>query len=124
MTLDRILINILVENLIRNAYDALRDWDAGEVSIQAQIEGNTCLIRISNTGPGIPAEDREKIWEPGWTTKRKLHEGYSRGLGLPLCRQIAMAHEGTLALDTQPSKAGTTFIIRLPVSGPRSWMQG
>ncbi len=117
---DPTLIGILCENLLRNAYDALGDRVTGQVRVETQIEGDYCVIRIRDNGPSIPVDLRAKIWEPGWTTKEDLAGHFARGLGLPLSRQIAAAHEGTLTLDEGSGKLGACFVVRLPLAGPRS----
>ncbi|MBI4786508.1 MAG: GAF domain-containing protein [Chloroflexi bacterium] len=115
---DRMLIGVLFENLLQNSYDALRESvSAGQVCFQVWKEQALCMIRISDNGPGIGADNRAKIWDPGWTTKGGEQSNYGRGLGLPLCRQIVAAHEGTLTLDDTPE--GTSFTIRLPINGPQ-----
>ena len=115
---DRKLISVLVENLLLNSYDALRDCATGQVHLEVRVEGDLCVLRVSDNGPGIPAENRAKIWEPGWTTKGRVAGQYGRGLGLSLCHQIAAAHEGTLILEA--SSVGATFVLHLPIGGPRS----
>jgi two-component system sensor histidine kinase KdpD len=119
---DRTLISILVENLVENAYDALQEVAAGEVALRVRTEGDSCVIRIWDNGPPIAPESRPKIWEPGWSTKSGL-PGYSRGLGLTLCRQIVAAHEGTLTLEDDLPVGGVGFVIRLPLTGPRIGLQ-
>jgi signal transduction histidine kinase len=115
---DRMLIGVLLENLLQNSYEALRESDrAKQVCFQVWTEQETCAIRISDNGPGISAENRAKIWEPGWTTRGAPASHYGRGLGLSLCRQIVAAHEGTLTLED--TREGASFTIRLPISGPQ-----
>ncbi len=68
------------------------------------------MIEISDTGIGIAPEDLPKITEPFFTTKA---EGKGTGLGLPICRRIVEAHQGTLDITSTPGK-GTTIRLFLP----------
>jgi len=107
--LDPEQIGQAVENLVRNAYQAIgRD---GIIEVYTGRRANHLEIRISDDGPGIPAESQEKVFEIFFTTK----EG-GTGLGLTIVKQIAEAHSGTVSFDTIAGK-GTTFTIRLPIDG-------
>jgi signal transduction histidine kinase len=85
----------------------------GSIIIDEQIQhhGNQsdAVLRVSDSGPGVPPENREKIFQPFFTSK---DEG--TGLGLSISRRIVSEHGGTLELDTA-SNAGATFIISLPL---------
>lgn len=115
---DGMLISILIENLIENAYEELATSESGQVAAQIRVTDDYCVIRIWNSGLPIPAENREEIWKAGWSTKNSPGP-YGRGLGLPLCRQIAFVHEGTLTLEAESPEGGVAFILRLPINGPR-----
>jgi two-component system NtrC family sensor kinase len=67
-------------------------------------------LTIADTGPGIPADVRDKIFEPFFTTKPA---GEGTGLGLSLCRSIIDGHGGTIGIEPAPGP-GTTFAIELP----------
>jgi len=97
-----------VENLIRNAHQAIgRD---GIIEIYTGRRGDHIEVRISDNGPGIPSEARDKIFDIFFTTK----QGGS-GLGLTIVKQIAEAHGGDLSFDTI-EKRGTTFTLTLPTT--------
>jgi signal transduction histidine kinase len=68
------------------------------------------LVQITDSGPGIPKENRERIFEPFFTTKAS---GEGSGLGLDICRKIIDKHRGKIEVDSQPGK--TTFSVWLPV---------
>jgi len=69
-------------------------------------------IRIADTGPGVPRELRSRIFEPFFTTK---DIGQGLGLGLSICREIIVAHGGSLELDDSYGP-GACFVIGLPVT--------
>ncbi|HSB65436.1 MAG TPA: ATP-binding protein, partial [Anaerolineales bacterium] len=98
-------------NLINNAIEAM-ETAGGLLSIkirhategdeQAHIE-----VSISDTGPGIPAELREKIFEPFFTTKQ-----HGTGLGLAIVKRIVTAHKGSISVNS--ILGGTNFIVQFP----------
>ncbi len=69
------------------------------------------LVRVRDTGIGIPTENLHRIFEPFFTTKAK---GSGTGLGLPICQQILRAFRGTLSVDSQGLGKGSCFTVRLP----------
>ena len=71
---------------------------------------DTAEIRISDTGPGIPEELRDKIFRLYFTTKKE-----GSGIGLAMAFRIVQLHDGTIDFTSEPPK-GTTFLIRLPVA--------
>ena len=112
-------LNQVFLNLLVNAAHAIEDvvkstGGKGKITVRTQKQGDFVEISISDTGPGIPEEIRDKIFDPFFTTKGV---GKGTGQGLALARAIvAEKHGGTLTFETQPGK-GTTFLIRLPLSG-------
>jgi two-component system, NtrC family, nitrogen regulation sensor histidine kinase NtrY len=93
-------------NLIRNALDAVEV--GGDVTISAQASGNEVEIVVSDTGPGLDAEQRRQWFVPGFTTKSS-----GSGFGLTIVERIVSDHGGSIALDAAGAR-GTTFRIRLP----------
>jgi len=67
-------------------------------------------LRISDTGPGIPTELRDKIFRLYFTTKEQ-----GSGIGLAMSFRIVQLHDGTIDFTSEPGK-GTTFLIRLPIA--------
>jgi sensor histidine kinase regulating citrate/malate metabolism len=92
---------------------------AGRVSIHITSEADDCLIRISDNGLGIKPEETERVWQWGYTTKSLEGAPHDRGLGLFACQQIVEGHAGTIAVERSEPDEGTTFLVRLPVAGPR-----
>ncbi|MDH3474525.1 MAG: ATP-binding protein, partial [Rhodospirillales bacterium] len=63
-------------------------------------------------GPGIPAQDLDRVFEPLYSTK-----SFGVGLGLPLVRRITEQHDGDIEVESEPGR-GTRFVIRLPLKEP------
>jgi two-component system NtrC family sensor kinase len=100
--------------LLALAMNALEATPAGgRVTIEARPDGDGVILAVSDTGHGIPSEDRDRIFEPFFTTKE---EGKGVGLGLAVVYGIVERHHGTVDVRSAPGE-GTTFTVRLP-SGP------
>lgn len=100
----------VIANLVRNARQAIvSSGKPGEIAVQAEETDDNVLIRVSDTGPGMPAKAREHLFMPfqGGATKG------GSGLGLTISSELIRGHGGTLAL-THSSEGGTSFLITLP----------
>jgi two-component system nitrogen regulation sensor histidine kinase NtrY len=98
-----------VLNLVDNAVEAV--GPAGTVTIETEHVPETGRVRlsVSDTGPGIPSEDRDKLFVPYFSTKVT-----GMGLGLPIVNEIVAEHGGAIRVeDNRPS--GTRFVIEVPV---------
>lgn len=95
-------------NLLSNAIDAVSTLEQRWVRVNAEQVGDAVVLRIVDSGLGVPPELRAKIMEPYFTTKPK---GVGTGLGLSISRSLIEQHGGTLTLDE--SSANTCFTIRL-----------
>ena len=103
----------VIFNLVRNARQAIaQTGKAGEISVAASDEGEAWVIRVSDTGPGLPSKAREHLFQPFQGGARK---GGS-GLGLVIAQDLIRGHGGLLALE-QTGPEGTTFLITLPKEG-------
>ena len=105
-SLEQVLINI-----ITNAYDAIKEA-GGVISVQIapnEADAGYLDVSISDTGPGIPPEIQEKIFEPFVTGKPK-----GTGLGLAITKRMVEAHKGRIELETYPG--GTIFKVILPIN--------
>lgn len=98
-----------VVNLLRNAGDATPK--GGEVLVSSQRDGDFVLVRVTDTGAGIPAELQSRIFDPYFSTKKT-----GTGLGLPTVRRVVEEHGGTLTFSSEVGK-GTQFTLRLPARG-------
>ncbi|EQA38327.1 PAS domain S-box protein [Leptospira inadai serovar Lyme str. 10] len=94
-------------NLINNAFQAISY--KGRLELETQKEGNYLNVLITDNGPGIPPEIRDKIFEPFFTTKAK---GEGSGLGLDICRKIVESHKGRIEVESTVGR--TTFKVILP----------
>ncbi len=108
VTGDEVQIREIFVNLIVNAIQAI-DGRGGRVSVESSVDGEHVVVDITDSGRGIPADVREKIFRPFYTTKAR---GEGTGLGLPTSRRIAVMHGGGLELiESKPGR--TTFRVRL-----------
>ncbi len=93
------------------AINALQSMDGrGNLNISSRVDDGTVEIRFADTGPGIPAEIREKIFNPFFTTKKR-----GTGLGLSVSYGIIKALGGSIAVESAVGQ-GSTFIVSLPVA--------
>jgi signal transduction histidine kinase/ActR/RegA family two-component response regulator len=105
----------VVINLANNARQAMAGQDAPRrLTIRTRITAGWVTIEVEDTGPGIPAEIRARVFDAFFTTKPA---GEGTGLGLTLCRSIVESHGGTMRLDSAPG-GGARFTIELPTRAP------
>ncbi|MBP2305615.1 response regulator [Azospirillum melinis] len=110
---DRRIRQILL-NLIANGVKYTPS--GGSVTLSALLEDGTPVIRITDTGLGIPAEDLDRVLEPFARVESAEHRGVEgAGLGLPLTKRLVELHGGTLALRSTLG-VGTTVTVRLPAN--------
>ena len=95
-------------NLFINATQAMSE-NGGELMIKSIHDGDDLHIEIIDTGPGIPLDTQEKIFDPYFTTRSG-----GTGLGLPTCRRMIEEMNGNITLHSEPGK-GTSFAINLPL---------
>ncbi|WP_328447209.1 sensor histidine kinase [Streptomyces sp. NBC_00386] len=102
----------VVGNLVDNALDAVAGTPHARVEVDLHAEGRTAVLRIRDTGPGIPEERRELIFTDGWSTKQPPAHG-KRGIGLSLVRRLA-ERQGGSAEVADADGGGAEFIVVLP----------
>jgi signal transduction histidine kinase len=103
---DRLLHQVL-ENLVRNGAEAVEK--SGTVQIETDVIERFFVIRVKDTGRGIPPEIQSRLFEPFFTTK-----AHGTGLGLATSQQIIFEHNGHLVVESQTGR-GATFSILLPL---------
>jgi len=107
ITVDADLLDQALINLLRNAMDALRDKPSGKIVLSAtQDAAGRPIITVTDNGPGIPPDQREKVFVPFYTTKR-----HGSGVGLTLVRQIAAVH-GAVVSISEPQGGGAAISMR------------
>jgi len=114
-------MNQVFLNMIINAAHAIGDVagdraeEKGTITVSTCQEDSWAVIRISDTGSGIPEHIRSRIFDPFFTTKKV---GRGTGQGLAIARSVVVdKHGGTISFETEEGR-GTTFIIRLPLEDP------
>lgn len=104
-------LEIVMKNLLNNAVEVLTGRATGRIDITLQTLGNMAAIDVQDNGPGVPAGQREKVFEMNYSTKPQ-----GMGIGLWLSRHIAQTHGGQLvAMD---SAAGAHMRLSLPWAQP------
>lgn len=100
-----------VENLARNAREAMTGQPGARLSVSVERDGGNAVIRVADNGPGIPPAKLQTIFQPFVSTK-----GKGMGLGLAICREIVESHAGRIEVDSAVGE-GTTFTVRIPLYG-------
>jgi signal transduction histidine kinase len=106
VALDESQIRQVLMNLLKNAREAMPE--GGRVAVTVAPEAGGVTVRIGDQGPGMEAAQRERIFDPFYTTKDS-----GTGLGLPLTQQIVLAHGGRIECESAPGK-GTEFTVWFP----------
>ncbi|MDD5312078.1 MAG: GAF domain-containing sensor histidine kinase [Dehalococcoidia bacterium] len=106
--IEQILLNLL-SNAIKFSPEG------GQISLKANSEGNRLVVKIQDCGPGIPNEEKQKLFKPYYhlSTDRTSLPGL--GLGLAITKQLVELHGGTIWVQSEPEK-GSTFSFSLPLS--------
>jgi signal transduction histidine kinase len=106
-------LNQVWTNIIDNALQAM--GETGTLTISTHAEDEYVVVKINDTGPGIPEDVLDRIFEPFFTTKPV---GQGTGLGLDIAYRIVVnKHRGYLKAVSEPGS--TTFVVRLPLQGPQ-----
>lgn len=106
---DKVQIQQVLLNLIRNAIEAMEGGRRRELTISTEdAEGGGALVRVADTGPGIGPTLAERLFEPFMTTKKT-----GMGVGLSICRTIIDAHGGKIWIE-ETRGGGATFVFTIP----------
>jgi hypothetical protein len=105
---DPLKMRRVLDNLIRNSVEAMPE--GGSLDVSAVCEDHGVLIRVKDSGMGIPEDLRPDLFKAFITTKSK-----GMGLGLAFCKRAVEAHGGTITVESEVG-VGTTFTVRLPVN--------
>lgn len=116
VSVDRIQIEQVVHNLVRNAADALVDTASPTVVIRTEVDAaGYARISVIDNGPGVNPTLRQKLFDPFFSTKGQQ----GMGVGLSICRTIVEAHGGRIWFEPSTS-GGSTFLFTLPLPGTES----
>jgi len=107
----------VVLNLVMNAVEAMRDSKTAErrISVACHPADGAVRVRVQDTGPGIPPERRESIFDAFATTKLQ-----GMGLGLAICRSIVESHGGRIWLEAGDGGCGSTFNFEISAAADTS----
>jgi PAS domain S-box-containing protein len=109
---DRVKVEQIVLNLLSNALKFTPR--GGRVMVASDVSGDKAVVTVSDTGPGIPADKREHIFEPFVQLGRSFSSGHEgAGLGLAISRDLARAMHGDLTVESTPGE-GSVFRLTLP----------
>jgi signal transduction histidine kinase/CheY-like chemotaxis protein len=115
LSCDRVRIRQVILNLLSNA---ARFTEKGHVSIEVSHRNGHALIKVADTGPGIPPEDLQRIFEPfAQGSGDPLRTKGGSGLGLSISKQFVELHGGRIWVESQVG-SGTAFFVKLPISAP------
>ncbi|MFA6844218.1 MAG: ATP-binding protein [Sphaerochaetaceae bacterium] len=104
---DENLVKQVLLNLIKNAMNAMEK--GGTLTLSMKLDGNNVLLKVRDTGSGIPAENLSKIFEPYFTTKTS-----GTGLGLTVVYKVMKEHKGDVSVQSKVGE-GTCFTLSFPV---------
>jgi two-component system, LuxR family, sensor kinase FixL len=113
--IDKIQIQQVLLNLMRNAVEAMAATERRELTISAARLGGMVEIRVADTGPGLPETVRARLFQPFVTTKAD-----GMGVGLSVCRAIVEAHGGELHAEDAGGGGGTVFRFTVMAAGNRT----
>ena len=118
LAVDPTRIAQLLGNLLSNAVKFTPD--GGKVEVRLGTEGDQAVLEVADSGIGIPAADRERIFDRFFRTALATQQAIQgTGLGLAITKAIVEAHNGTIAVDSDEGR-GSTFTVRLPLQPPVS----
>jgi signal transduction histidine kinase len=116
--MDKEKISRVITNLVDNALKFTPE--GGQVTLSAsQVSKDEIAFRVTDTGPGIPPEYRDKIFERFAQVPGRRGRKRGSGLGLPFCRMAVEAHGGRIWVES-PQDEGSVFTFTLPLEGPES----
>jgi two-component system sensor histidine kinase PilS (NtrC family) len=107
ISFDTKLLRHVLDNLLRNAAEAIEG--PGTIDLETEVIDRFVVIRVRDSGVGIPVDAQSRLFEPFFTTKAN-----GTGLGLATSQQIMFEHDGHVLLESQPGQ-GSTFSLMLPV---------
>jgi len=115
VVVDRIQIEQVIVNLVRNALDAMRDQQSGALNVSTAIDKDMAVVTIADTGPGLDPAVSERLFQPFVTTKPQ-----GMGVGLSISRTIVESHGGRIWVEPNPGGGAVfRFSVRLATDEDR-----
>ena len=108
-------ISKLLRRAIRNLLENARRYSTGEITVQVLRSGTLAEVRVCDRGPGVPLDQRERIFEPFYRLPGASERSGGVGLGLALVRSIAGRHNGSVHCEDHTG-GGACFVLRLPLA--------
>ncbi|MFJ7337427.1 sensor histidine kinase [Streptomyces sp. NPDC101110] len=116
LPMDALRVRQVVDNLLTNA--AVHTPAGTEVSVEVAVTPGEAEVRVADTGPGIPPDDRARVFDRFYRVdKARSRDRGGSGLGLAVARSLVRAHGGRIEVNSAPG--ATVFTVRLPRSGAR-----
>lgn len=109
--IDAMMLRRCLDNLVRNALQAVRGREDGHVRVIARRIADEVVLRVEDNGPGVPEKQQERVFDPYFTTKSD-----GTGLGLAIVKKVVLEHQGEIHYEPS-SFGGASFVIRLPHQG-------
>jgi signal transduction histidine kinase len=103
----------LLRRALRNLLENARRYADGPVLVTIGCDGERAIVRVCDRGPGVPAAERERIFEPFYRLRGASEREGGVGLGLALVRSIAARHQGSAHCEDNPG-GGACFVLALP----------
>ncbi len=113
LTADHALLTTALVSVAENALDAMENGGKLVLAVESVSETDALRLRVRDSGPGVPAKIRGRIFEPFYSTKLR-----GVGLGLAIARGIILGHEGSIRLESEPG-SGTEVTLEIPQQGVR-----
>lgn len=112
---DKGFIDQAITNVVDNAIKYTPE--GGKIEVRTSTDGHSIIITVTDTGPGIPKEEQEKVFQRFYRVDRaRARASGGAGLGLSITKWIIQSHGGKIAVESTPGE-GTTFIMAFPVKG-------
>lgn len=105
----------VLTNVIGNA---IKFTERGDVVVDVSVQGNYAKVSVTDSGPGISAEEKSRIFEEYRQTKEERRRRRGTGLGLAIARRLLLLHGGYIEIESEVGK-GSTFHLIFPIEGPR-----
>jgi two-component system sensor kinase FixL len=107
---DRVQIQQVIVNLVRNAMDAMQEQASGRLDVITSVESDMAMVSVADTGPGVDPQAAARLFQPFVTTKTN-----GMGVGLSICRTIIEAHGGRIWTEPNPG-GGAIFRFTAPLA--------